>query len=142
MDPSDLKRFKLLAELDDSDRDALHELLEVQTVRKGRSIYRETGEADGVVLILSGSVVLKSRRTDENAVVGEGEVLGTASLLAMGARECTAKSQTDCQIALLSRNAYRRLVEDYPRTACRLTEAIARDLSSLLREALEPLASS
>jgi len=43
-------------------------------------------------------------------------------------------------VALLSRNAYRRLVEDYPRTACRLTEAIARDLSSLLREALEPVA--
>ena len=141
MDPADLKRFPLLAELDASDREALYELLEVQTLRKGRSIYRETGEADGLVLIVSGSVALSSRRTGkEPASLPEGSLLGAASLLSMGQRESTAKAEADCEVALLSRNAYRRLVEDYPRTACRLTEAIARDLSSLLRETLEPLA--
>jgi len=139
---SDLKRFPLLAELSDDDRDALFGVLELQTLRRGRSVYRETGEADGLVLVLSGSVRLSSRHSeaDDLGMLGEGTILGTASLLAIGPREATAKAEADCEVALLSRNAYRRLVEDYPRTACRLTEAIARDLSSLLREALEPVA--
>lgn len=142
MNASDLKRFPLLAELSDDDRDALFGLLDVQTLRRGRSVYRETGEADGLVMILRGRVQLSSRHAsdDDLGTLGEGAILGTASLLAMGQREATAKAMGDCEVALLSRNAYRRLVDDYPRTACRVTEAIARDLSALLREALEPIA--
>lgn len=144
MNVSDLKRFPLLVELSDDDRDALFGLLEVQTLRRGRSVYRETGEADGLVMVLRGEVRLSSRHAsdDDLGTLGEGAILGAASLLAMGPREATAKAVGDCQVALLSRNAYRRLVEDYPRTACRLTEAIARHLSALLRETLEPIAGS
>ncbi len=139
MTPTDLKRFSLLAELSDDDRDALFELLEVKKIRKGRSVYRQTGEADGLVMVFSGTLHLSRKGEGELGSVGEGQLLGTASLLSMGQREATAKAETDCEVALLSRNAYRRLVDDHPRTACRLTEAIAQDLSALLREALEPL---
>jgi CRP-like cAMP-binding protein len=136
----DLKRFPLLAELSDEDRDALFELLEVQSIRKGRSIFRETAEADGLVFIASGEVRLSSTRHEDLGVLGEGQVLGGAALLSMGQREATAKAEEDCEILLLPRTAYRRLVDDHPRTACRLTEAVAADLASLLRESLDPLA--
>ncbi len=139
MTPADLKRFPLLGELSDSDREALFELLEPQTVRKGRSVYRETAEADGLVLLVSGELRLSSRRRADLGTFGEGAILGGASLLTMGQREATAKAVCDCEVLLLHRAAYRRLVEDYPRTACRLTEAIAADLAALLRHALDPL---
>ncbi len=139
MNAGDLKRFPLLAELSDDDRDAVFELLEIKAHRKGRSLFRETAEADGLVLLVSGTVRLSRRDAKDLGTLGEGTILGTASLLTMGQREATAKADTDCTVAQLSRNAYRRLVEDHPRTACRLSEAIAQDLSALLREALEPL---
>jgi CRP-like cAMP-binding protein len=140
--PADLKRFPLLSELSESDRDALFELLESQVFRKGRSLFRHTAEADGLLLLVSG-VVRLSRGADEDlGTVGPGDVLGGAALLCMGQREVTAKAEQDCKVLALPRNAYRRLVEDYPRTACRLTEGIARDLASLLREALQPLSRS
>ncbi len=139
MTPSDLKRFPLLAELSDDDREVLFDLLEPQSFRPGRSVFRETAEADSLVFIVSGTVRLSSQRRADLGTVGEGSVLGGAALLAMGQREATAKAEETCEVLVLERTAYRRLVEDYPRTACRLTEAIAQDLASLLREALDPL---
>jgi CRP-like cAMP-binding protein len=139
MTPSDLKRFPLLAELSDDDREVLFDLLEPQSFRPGRSVFRETAEADSLVFIVSGTVRLSSQRRADLGAVGEGSVLGGAALLAMGQREATAKAEETCEVLVLERTAYRRLVEDYPRTACRLTEAIAQDLASLLREALDPL---
>lgn len=139
MSPSDLKRFPLLAELSDDDREVLFDLLEPQSFRPGRSVFRETAEADSLVFIVSGTVRLSSQRRADLGTVAEGSVLGGAALLAMGQREATAKAEEACEVLVLERTAYRRLVEDYPRTACRLTEAIAQDLASLLREALDPL---
>jgi CRP-like cAMP-binding protein len=140
--PSDLKRFPMLAELSDEDREALFELLDLQAFRKGRSVYRETAEADGLVLLASGTVRLSSKRCADLGTLGEGSILGSASLLTMGQREATVKAELDCEVLLLARASYRRLVEDHPRTACRLTEAIAADLAALLREGLDPLARS
>ena len=51
MNAADLKKFALLSELSDEDREALFELLEPVTLSKGRSIYREGNEADGLVAI-------------------------------------------------------------------------------------------
>ena len=142
MTPADLKRFSLLSELSEEDRDDLFEQLEPLSVRKGRSIFRETAEADGLVLIVSGSVRLESSRRDDLGTLGAGSILGTAALLSMGRREVTAKTEEPCELLLLARTSYRRLVEDHPRAACRLTEAIAADLAGLLRQGLDSLAPS
>lgn len=140
MNAVDLKRFPILADLSDDDLEAVFELLDLQRFRKGRSIYRETAEADGLVLVASGEVRLSSERYGDLGTLGEGSVLGGASLLSPGQREATVKADVDCQVLMLPRASYRRLVEDFPRTACRLTEAIAADLAALLREGLDPLA--
>jgi CRP/FNR family cyclic AMP-dependent transcriptional regulator len=136
---AELKRFGLLAELLDEDREALVELLETEKIRGGRSIYRETAEADAMILIASGTVRLSSKRSEYLGTLGAGAVLGATSLLAMGQREATAKAETACEVWVLARTAYRRLVDDYPRTACRLTEAIAGEIAGLLREGLDAL---
>ena len=139
MTPADLKRFELLSEFSDEDRDALFELLEQRTVRKGRSIYRETSEADEMILVASGQVVLSTTRSGEVGTLGEGAVLGVATLLTMARRAATAKAAADCSLLALPRTSYRRLLEDHPRTACRLTEGIATELAALLREGMDEL---
>lgn len=139
MNAGDLKRFALLGEFSDEDREALFELLEPKTLSKGRSIFREGTEADGLVLIVSGSVLVSSRRCSATASVGEGATLGGLSLFAMGPREATAKAETPCEVLTLPRTSYRRLVEDAPLAACRLAEAIAKELADDAREAIDIL---
>jgi CRP-like cAMP-binding protein len=136
---ADLKRFALLAELSDEDRETLFDLLEEKSVRQGRSVYRETAEAEGLVFVVSGEIRLSNQRCGDLGTVGEGTILGGASLLALGRREATAKAEVDCELLMLARTAYHRLVDDSPRTACRLTEALARELAALLRESIEPV---
>jgi len=134
--PADLKAFALLSELSSEDREGLFALLEPQSFRAGRSIYRETSEADGLVFIASGTVELSRASGETLGSLSAGDVLGAASVLSPGVREATAKAATDCEALLLARTAYRRLLDDYPRAGARLTEGIAAQLAGLLREVL------
>jgi CRP-like cAMP-binding protein len=137
---ADLKRFALLEEFNDEDREALFELLEPKTLNKGRSIFREGTEADGLVLVVSGTVIVTGKRCPNTATVGPGAALGGLSLFVMGPREATAKVAKRCELLQLPRTSYRRLVEDAPGTACRLTEAIAKQLTICTRDALDAVA--
>jgi NTE family protein len=139
LEPAELKRFWLCSEFSAEDREALFDLLEFSSIPKGRSIYRETGEGDGLVMVVSGSVSLESSRGEKLGTLYENSVLGVTSVLSTSRRAATAKAETACEVLTLARGAYRRLLEDHPRAGCRLTEAIAAHLAGLLREGLDQL---
>jgi CRP/FNR family transcriptional regulator len=135
----DLKRFSLLAEMSDDDRDCLAELLEPKSLAKGRLVFQEGTESEGLVLVLSGHVKVESRR-DAPAESLEGPTaLGALSLTRVGPRETSARALSACELLILPRTAYRRLVDDHPRAACRLLEAILADVSGLVRDSLDKL---
>ena len=140
MNAADLKNFALLEEFSDEDREALFELLEPKTLNKGRSVFREGTEADGLLLVVSGDVIVTSKRCPDTACVGPGTALGGLSLFVMGPREATVKTAGRCEILQLPRTSYRRLVEDAPGAACRLTEAIAKQLTTCTRDILDAVA--
>lgn len=135
-----LKAFTLLASFTDDDRDALAELLDEREVRAGRRIFTEGTEAEGMVLVTAGAVRIESRRTGASEVVEAPLALGALSLVAVGPRECTAVAESPCEVLLLPRTSFRRLVDDHPRTACRLTEGLIDDASTLIRAGLDKLA--
>jgi len=138
--PDALKHFGLLAELSEEDREILAEILEERTLLDGKSAFREGAEADGLVLLQSGRLKLKSRRAGD--VIGTLEApqhLGAASLFAVGKREVTALAQGPTTILLLSRSGLARLLEDAPRAAFRIAEAVAGELSGLVRQRLDTL---
>jgi len=137
--PEDLKRFDLLSEFGEEDREVFFELLEEQQIAKGRRVFSEGSESEGLVLVEVGSVRVESRRGGQPEILEAGSALGTLSLVAVGPRESTIFAETACTVHLLPRTAYRRLADDYPRTACRLVEAIVEDVAGLSRSALDLL---
>ncbi len=142
MSQVDLKQFPLLAELGEPDREALLEVLEERKASAGVPLFREGSEAEGLVLIVAGEVELQSRRSPEAVRLGPGAAIGGLSLLVVGPREVTAVARAACRYLLLPRTSFRRLVDDAPRTACRLTEAIAAELSAVVREGLDGFATA
>jgi CRP-like cAMP-binding protein len=140
MNAAELKRFPLLAEFDDEDREALAELVDEHTASKGVPLFREGSEAEGLLLVLSGDVRLESRRTGSSDRVGAGAALGALSLMVVGPREATALAESACRVLLLPRTSFHRLTSDHPRTACRLAEAIVREMAATLRDGLEAIA--
>ena len=140
MRPDDLKQFGLLAEFSEDERESLAELLEKCELPDGKSAFREGSEGEGLVLLETGRLKLKSRRT--GGIVGTleaWEYLGAASLFALGKREVTALADGPCTIWMLSRSSLSRLLEDSPRAAFRLAEAVARELGTLMRGGLDTL---
>ncbi len=135
-----LKRFAMLVEFSEDERESLAGLLEKRQLPNGKSAFREGAEGEGLVLLEEGRLKLKSRRT--GAVVGSLEAhqhLGAASLFALGKREVTALADGPCTIWTLSRSGFSRLVDDDPRAAFRLAEAVASELVTLMRASLDNL---
>jgi len=135
-----LKRFSLLTEFSEEDREQLLEVLDERTLRAGRTLFREGSESDGMLLIVSGTVKLEASRLREPQILSAGSALGAVSLLAVGPREATATSTEACELWFLPRTSFRRLVDDAPRTAFRLLEAVSRELAAAIRPALDRVA--
>lgn len=133
MNPAELKQFSLLVEFSEEDREALAELLDIEKVASGRTMFREGTEADAMYLLKSGRLRLETTASGEMGLVCAGSWLGAISLMSIGVREATARAQDDCEVLVLSRPSFRRLVEDAPTTACRLAEAVVGDLAAQLR---------
>lgn len=140
MSDTDLKRFALLSDLTDSDREAVAELLEPIELATGRQCFREGQEADGLLLIDRGELRLESRRSGELGSAGEGSAIGGLSLLLVGSREITAVAVEQTRVLQLSRAAFVRLAEDHPRAALRLVQAIATEFAGAVREGLDRMA--
>ena len=140
MNPEDLKQFALLVELSDEEREFLAELLEERELPDGKSAFREGSEGEGLVLLERGRLKLKSRRTGSE--VGSLEApahLGAGSLFRLGNREVTAIADGPGKIWSLSRSGLLRLLDDSPRAAFRLAEAVASELVALMRSGLDTL---
>ena len=136
----ELKRFSLLAELDDQERYALDELLEERTLLDGKSAFREGSDGEGLVLLAEGRLHLKSTRY--GGFVGTLTApyhLGAVSLFCVGPREVTAIAEGPSLIWLLPRSGLARLAADAPRAAFRLAEAAISELAGLTRQGLDGL---
>jgi len=140
MNPEDLKRFALLTEFSEEERACLADVLETRELPNGKSAFREGSEGDGLVLLEAGRLRLKSRRTGDIVGVLEAqEHLGAASLFALGKREVTALADGPCTISTLTRSGLSRLLDDSPRAAFRLAEAVLGELIGLTRASLDTL---
>ena len=137
MSDTDLKRFALLYDLTDSDREAVAELLEPIELVSGRQCFREGQEAEGLLLVDRGELRLESLRGGELGSCGEGESIGGLALLLVGTREVTATAVTPSRVLQLSRGAFLRLAEDCPRAALRLVQAITAEFAGAVREGLD-----
>lgn len=137
MNAADLKPFAILTELRENDREAICELLEERRASRGVALFREGSEAEGLVLLASGEARLEAKRSGRKLALKPGDAVGGLSLIVVGPRECTAIAEEPCVFWIFPRTSFRRLVEDAPHAACRLTEAILIETAGVLRDSLD-----
>lgn len=130
-----LAKIELLKDLGEDLREQLAEHFEERRIDEGRSVFRAHDEAEEMYVVAEGQVRLEH---DGVAVgmLGPGDVLGAASLVVIGRRECSALAQTPVRLLELSRESYLRLRLDLPRAALALQEGIVRNLSDTVRASL------
>lgn len=134
----DLKRFTLLAELEEEEREAVAEELESVTLGPGTELFAEGEQGEGLYFVAEGRVRIASGQADGAEVeLGPGAALGAFALVTSGPREVRAETLSQARVLVLRRSAFRRFADAEPRAACRLLEAILRDTARAGREALQ-----
>lgn len=131
----DLKRFALLAELDDTDREVLAQELVVRELDEGARLFERGDPADSLLLVMEGSVRVRRGTSGDFADLPAGSCIGALSLAGEGLRETLADTTERTRLFELSRQGFERLVVTEPRTACRLLQAILRDQVAVTYEA-------
>jgi CRP-like cAMP-binding protein len=135
-----LRASGLLREFTDVGIRILAEASQQKSVGRGTYAFRGGDASDSLWFVAKGSLQLVPR--DGGASLGEvlaGDTLGGFSLLAGGEHLLSALALTDVELLQLPAAAFEELKTSHPRTALKLTIALAQDLAERLREAKGPL---
>lgn len=139
MSDFELRSCSLFRGLDDEDLSRLTAALEARRCAPGAQLFAEGAPGEGLWIVVAGRLRLTSRRRGECGSIGAGATLGAASLVAPGPRELSAIAESECQLGWLSAARFKTLVDDAPRLAYRVLEAIARELACNSRAALDAM---
>jgi CRP-like cAMP-binding protein len=83
-------------------------------------------------IILSGKAIVK-RSGKKVATLGTGSVVGELSLLDNGPRTATVVCDTECQVLVISRGNFLRVIDKVPALAHKLFGALAMRIRDLDR---------
>jgi uncharacterized membrane protein len=122
----------LFALLDDEERAALADVLEVARFPKGQAIFR-TGDVGGALYLVNAGLVRVSLENNEGAQVilgeyGRGQVFGEISLLDGGPRTSTAMALEDTEVLILNRSHLLEMITKHPHSAMDLLTVIGARL--------------
>jgi uncharacterized membrane protein len=122
----------LFALLDDEERAALADVLQVARFPKGKAIFR-TGDVGGALYLVNAGLVRVSIENNEGTQVilgeyGRGQVFGEISLLDGGPRTSTAMALDDSEVLILNRSNLLEMITKYPHSAMDLLTVIGARL--------------
>lgn len=134
----DMALLEKIALFRSMDRDALRLLAfssETRRLRAGDTLFRKDDTSEYGFVIRSGAITLIDDDV-ATAIVGPGTLIGEMALLSETRRPTTAIAREPTVLLRLSRQMFRRTLEEYPTTAAR----IAADLRQRVQEMSAELA--
>lgn len=109
---------------------------DLKTVKKDEIIFREGETPNEMFILKNGSVSIyrKGYLGDiKITTVNETEIFGEIGLIDKLPRTANAKSDTDCELLVLTEEKIAILKEKYPKIAIKLMELILKTMSQRLR---------
>lgn len=140
-DISMLAEVPLFALMDETERESLCNLLEVQRFEQGRFLFEFGDHGDALYILRTGKIEVYIENFEGKRIVlremGPGEVCGDISLLDDGPRTANAMAMEACECLALDREGLLELVSKHPHAALDLLTVMGRRLRAtnlLLRD--------
>lgn len=135
-----------LVELSAADAREVVGYMQPHLVPAGEVFIRE-GESQGndfMALVLDGEVTVENTVAADHdsmvvSVLGPGSLIGDMGVIANVPRSATCIASTDLALAVLTRDAMARLLQENPTVAARLLMAMSARMADHLREATRKL---
>lgn len=118
------------------DRDALRLLAfssEMRRLRAGDTLFRKDDVSEYGFVVASGTVTLIDDDV-ATAIVGPGTLIGEMAMLSETRRPTTAIAREPTVVLRVSRQMFRRTLEEYPATAGRIAAELRRRVSEMSGE--------
>ena len=101
----------------------------------GTPLYKEGDPAQGLVVLLAGTVeVMKKGAPEVLATIDGPAVFGEISLLTDGPHTATVMARSTCELALLTKTQFERLVREESVAAFKLLHTLAEVLAHRLNK--------
>ena len=131
-----------LADLSASDARVVVGFMQPRRIGMG-TVFIKEGEAthtDFMMLILDGEVLVQNKVASPGdsmvmSIIGPGNIIGEMGMLDGKPRSAACTATTNLAVAILSRDALLKIINDDAPVAARLMLAISKRLSDRLREA-------
>ena len=124
----DMAVLSRIALFHDMDREALRLLAfssETRRLRAGDTLFRKDDVSEYSFVVVSGAVALIDNE-ETTLIVGPGTLIGELALLAETRRPTTAIAREPTILLRVSRQMFRRTLEEYPETAARIAADLRR----------------
>ncbi|WP_245196516.1 cyclic nucleotide-binding domain-containing protein [Labrys sp. LIt4] len=118
------------------DRDALRLLAfssETRRLRAGDTLFRKDDISEYGFVVASGAITLIDDDV-ATAIVGPGTLIGEMALLSETRRPTTAIAREASVVLRVSRQMFRRTLEEYPATAARIADELRRRVQEMSAE--------
>ncbi len=131
-----LEKSHLFKSLDETGRDELRSVGEVQQVPEGRVVIREGSQGDGFYILLKGKVAVETEKDGkplELAELARGSVIGEVALLTGQPRTATVTAREPSVLLKFSEPGVNTVLDRYPK----VKELLARVLVHRAKDTIE-----
>ncbi len=136
----ELHQFKIFAELDVADLDAVSRISHVQEFESGEQLSTEGAAADQLYLFLKGKAAVKVRSPDGRQVLidelGPGETLGWGAVTAPHVYTASAWTTEPCEVIVVDGNDLRELCETNKHIGYQVGKGIGEVISRRFGQAI------
>ncbi len=108
---------------------------EKRSFRSGAEIYRKGAYADGGYVIISGMVDIMSDSSKDALRLGEygpASLIGELAMITEKNRSVTAIARDDVKVIKITRQLFRRMLEEFPELASLLQARISRSVQKFV----------
>ncbi len=104
---------------------------EHKALKPGDVLFRKGDKADGGFVVTKGAIAVDAEAGAEPFVAEPGALIGQSAMFLRGPRPATATAREASVVMRVSPTLVRRVLEEYPRAAGILHQALMRDLVSM-----------
>ena len=103
---------------------------ERRDLKAGQTLFRAGDPGDSAYLILDGEILLNAR--DAERIAGRGVLIGETALLIDVERIATAQVLNDASLLRVPREAFRRVLGEFPDAAVKVRARVAQRTRALI----------